>query len=226
MSATLDEHPGRRHATVGTVGWMGLVNSLAWPAIVLIVFFFLRTPIATLIPRLRKISGPGGWGADFDQATEKVEAAAQSLAEGYMPIAGGGSAPPAAIPNRLETVDGAAPLPWEGELLRLAEISPATAIMRAYPEVEAEIVRLAKPYGQPLSVMGAARTLASADVIPKSMVPVLDTLSVLKNRVIQSPERMISPSAATSYVNAIANVVRILEPSGGGGQPPDPAGMS
>jgi hypothetical protein len=180
------------------MGWESLVSDLSWPVVVLIVFFVLRNPIALLIPKLRSIKGPGGWGFEFSEKAANAEERSKALAAPRMALQAGESEAPA----------------WVDELHQLADVSPRAAILEAFLRVEEQILRLAKPFGQPRGVTSAARRLADGGIVPRDVLAVLDDLTAMRNQAVHSSEFVIPPTAATSYVDAAANVVSALEGAG------------
>lgn len=184
------------------MAWMGLVGNLAGPAIVLVIFLCLRRQIAEVVLHLRRLQGPGGWSAEFDDKAAVVEEHSELVTKGVTK----GSVPsPSTALRASQQVD------WVESLASLADLSPRGAVIQAYSHLEKEVVRLAEPYGQPRSVTGGARRLAEAEVIPSSMASLIRELAKLRNDATHAPESNLSAEGAKSFVDAAANVVRALQ---------------
>jgi hypothetical protein len=176
-----------------------LVGSLSWPSFAVITLAIFRKPLKELLPHLHHLKGPGGWEADFGAETAEAERKSEALVT-------------AGATLRLEAPE---PIEWVDRLRRLADFSPRGAVLEAFVKVEGQIVRLAAPYGQPRRGVGfTAQRLANADVIDRGLLSVIDDLVGIRNQATHSPEFAIPSSAAISYIDAAANVVKALEKIG------------
>lgn len=184
---------------IAPMGWMrfvtDLVSSLVWPSFAGVVFFALRREIRELIPNLRRFRAPGGWEADFGERAADAQRQSEVLAAPKMRLRIGQSAQP----------------DWVDQLRQVADVSPRAAILEAFLKVEEQITRLALPLTQPRGGVGRmARVLVDRGVVPQAITPVLDDLVGMRNQAVHYPEFAIPVSAAISYVDAAANLAKVL----------------
>jgi signal transduction histidine kinase len=71
---------------------VGLVQSLAWPAAVLVIMFVLKSPISSAIARVSEVTGPG-WKIDLavrrlEEQAEKVESVAREISSSLYELRG------------------------------------------------------------------------------------------------------------------------------------------
>jgi len=153
------------------VNWLAfvasLVQSLAWPAVVLVVMIVLRKPIGVALGRgVRRVKA-GPVEVEFDQLQAEVReelARNPELAEAQVP----------ALTASLRE-----------ELARLAEVAPRAAVLAAYERIEARLAEMLASAGVPPSSAMRGRALARLarkhDLISDETLAAIEGLSVLRD---------------------------------------------
>ncbi len=164
------------------VSWMeflaSLVNSLAWPATLLVVAVLLRRPFARTLRTavLRRLkAGPGGVELEWDRALEEAQT---ELAVEQLPAEAAAS---------VESI-GETENDFLDEMRQLARISPEAAVMESYRRVEQELRPLLEARVPPpsqrrrwSSLRALARQAVKSNALSPREVAVLNDLSALRN---------------------------------------------
>jgi hypothetical protein len=169
-----------------------LVNSLAWPAGVVIVVTVFRRPIGVALNRgIRRIRA-GPVEVEFDQELAEVR---QELRQS--PELAAAEVP--ALDARLS-----------GELARLAEASPRAAVLEAFARIEARLVEVLDNGGaqsaRAVGGLALARLARNRGLISDETLSAVDGLSVLRNLAAHSPSDEIGVGRARDYL-ALADAV-------------------
>ena len=93
-------------------------EALAWPITVLLIFFFTREQLLTMLRPIRRFK-VGPVEAEFEREVEQITKLQ----------------PPPVIPRKAES--------RQGELIRIAQINPRSAILDAWLGVESSLKRAA-----------------------------------------------------------------------------------
>jgi hypothetical protein len=159
-----------------------LVQSLAWPIVVLVAVIILRRPINEMIarrPPQRVKAGP--FEVEWDRLLAETEKEIESTT-------GAGQPPPRVV----------------GELAPAAEATPTAAIQEAYATVERELRHLIGNTGSTqsasLGAVGLARLAESKELLNSETVRSIEGLSVMRNLAIHNGGREISPEKAMEYL--------------------------
>ncbi len=128
--------------------WLTLVSeltrSLAWPVAVIVLVFFLRTPLGKLILQLKRVKY-GDAEAEFDQESKELKAQAKGIkappapGNGVKPLSEDQPSPPGSTAK----TDPFAP--WRPFFQRLSD--PLSLVMESWGSVESEIREIAKDNG-------------------------------------------------------------------------------
>ena len=171
-----------------------VIGSLAWPSAVVLLVLALRKPIKELLPLLQRVKYKE-FELEFGRRVEEVgEEVAREL--------------PA------ETV---AALPADGSstFTRLAEISPRSAVLEAWADVELAALDAA-------SVLGVksirSKTLTSQAIhlleqqgsLSRNVINLLRDLRALRNKAAHAPDFALSIQSAFEYATSASAVARYL----------------
>lgn len=174
-----------------------IVGSLAWPAVVIAVFYFLREPVKNLLPLLQKLKYKE-LELEFNRRVEEVRA--EVVQE--LPVL-----PAAAAPAQTDEITKAA---------RLAETSPRAAVLEAWLSVEAAAFDAARrldwavPSEKSSNGAFAMKFLERHPQVDRSIVGLLRELRSLRNQAAHAPEFALSKSAAIEYASSAARVAEYL----------------
>lgn len=184
------------------MNWLGfvasLVQSLAWPAAVVVIVIFLRKPIrAALAQGLRRVKA-GPVEVEFDQLQAEVReelARSPELTEAQVPAPASQAAAPASSLRE--------------ELSTLAELSPASAVMEASRQIEYRLTEMLDDSGEPsprrLGTRALARLARERGLISDETLAAIEGMSVLRNLVAHSRDD-IGADRALDYL-ALADAV-------------------
>ena len=178
-----------------------LVDSLAWPAAALVIVLVFRRQIAQLLSagRLRRLKA-GPLDLEFDRVSSEIET----------------------------KLDLAAPLPAEHTpgtaaeaLAPMLESSPASAVMRAFGLVEAEVRTLLDAVGFTQldgrwGATGLARRAKAAGLITEQALEAVEGVAVLRNLAAHRPAE-VSEQTAREYLALIDAVLFALRGGADGG---------
>lgn len=149
-----------------------VIGDLAWPATLLAVIFMLRSPIAKLLPDLRKLKYKD-LEVDFGRGLERVE---KKLDEVASPATG-------AIEQQAEVQPELLPKTRKELVLKIAELSPTAAILESWKNVERtlDFYFSARGIKRPLSGQSITRHLDYDPNFPPQLVSAYQELRVLRN---------------------------------------------
>lgn len=175
-----------------------LIESLAWPLVVLVAVWILRKPLGQLIPLLEKLKYKD-LELDFSRRLEEAREVTAAL-------------PPA---GREEIAAG------ESEAARLAAVSPRAAILEAWRVLESAILTAAHSLGESFSQQGrpllvsAITALERSGMIDRGLGDVLDDFRQLRNAAAHAPDFAVPVSEAISYVHMSEQLARVLHDRAG-----------
>jgi hypothetical protein len=172
-----------------------IVNSLAWPLVVLGSVVILRGPLRALLPLLQRLKYKD-LELDFGQQVRELNA--EVAAE--LPAPGAAALPPI----------GGDPV-----IARLAETSPRAAVLEAWRAVEAAALLAARRLGGEVFrdkafTLHAIRFLEGLDGLDSAIVSLLRDLRGLRNQAAHAPEFALSPGSALEYAAAADRVASYL----------------
>jgi len=108
-----------------------MTSALAWPVVVAVLLILGRHRLPSLIDRLQEFSLPGGANAKFERAVVTALEKADEFD----------------FSEQKNSKDEADVLDLEDEIALLVKVSPRSAIVRAFYEVEASLVAVAEYLG-------------------------------------------------------------------------------
>lgn len=182
------------------MGWVeflaSLVDSLAWPASLLVLVFLVRDELKKLIPALENLRYKGfevEFGRKVAELEEQAEAADLPPSESY-------------LGDDQESV-----------VARLVPISPRAAVMEAWREVEMAMRGAARRHdiglSQQLGVRLMAEELSKAGVLSPSTVDLLSDLRALRNEAAHAKEVDLAPGDAWEYAQLAERIRNKLDSS-------------
>lgn len=163
-----------------------VIGSLAWPVTTVIVVLFLKHPIASLFPALKRLKA-GPVEAEFERGIAEAKTEAANLPA------------PEALPAPLDA--------RRQQLLQIAYINPRTAILDAWQGVEFAVKKAAiqRIGGSPMpdvsSALKMVRELAKASLIPPDDVALFHDLRGLRNQATHAPDFNPTLESALNYID-------------------------
>jgi hypothetical protein len=173
-----------------------IVGSLAWPAVFIAVFYFLREPVENLLPLLQRLKYKE-IELEFNRRVEEVRA---EVVQELPPL-------PTAAPAQTDELTKAA---------RLAETSPRAAVLEAWLSVEMAAFDAARrldwqvPNDKASNGAFAMKFIERHPQVDRSIVGLLRELRSLRNQAAHAPEFALSKSAAIEYASSAARVAEHL----------------
>jgi len=177
-----------------------IVESLAWPIVVLVLGLMLRRKLLEIIPTLRKLKA-GSVEAEFELAAKQALANAeetkiQGLAEASVPV--------------IKTEVGSEQVIAK---LREARGDPAGAILEGWAKLDGELFRLGLQVGavvDPLENTGKVyNAVMSSGVLPAQTMSLVRELRDLRNLVAHVRVKP-TAEAAQDYVLAVDRAVELI----------------
>ena len=183
-----------------------LIESLAWPGVVLAAVIVLRKPLRELLPLLRRAKYKD-LDILFGQKLEKLEEKAD---QAKLP------APAEPPPWAFESPDD-----WMfGDYIeRLAPVSPRVAISEAWRFVGLALKEAARKLGQRPShnILRVARALQEADRLPRDAVSLLADLQGLRNRAVHASDFEMEPNQALEFARLAERLIASIRVEGAQG---------
>jgi len=176
-----------------------LVQTLAWPATVLIVFFSLKQPLSRLLLSLRKLKYK-----DFSAEFNKLESRAEEIQE---PV----------VTHPIPENERGFYSTLEEQISEMSSISPQGAILIAWAAVETAIHSAAVRLGMPMdlshrSLLSKLAYLTEKKINPEIIYTIHD-MRRIRNKVAHVVEEKseLYPAQAVSYGHTADKIIRILE---------------
>jgi hypothetical protein len=188
-----------------------LIGSLAWPVAVIIVVLILRTPLSHVIESLRRLTYKE-WSLDFAASVDQLEA--QADREGLPRAA---SAPTLGEqPESPGAVQSFAV--FDEEIAALAELSPLSAVMRAWVEIENAINRATTRLGIPVephtTSWESLKSLSRRGFYDSPTFSTLEQMRRLRNAVAHGGADAageLTYESAVEYAQLAKRVIRVLD---------------
>ena len=181
--------------------WLQFFSSLAWPAVAVLALLLFLKPLRQIVLSLRSLSYKE-FKADFGQQLQKAETEALQLTPPAMALL---PPPPPADP--------------EQRFRALAEISPNSAVLEAWLNVELALKDLAPQAGIDLrrgsSILYLTRVLRQKNIVDQPTAALLEDLRVLRNTAIHPEgEQRVTAEQAERYKEMADRVVARLRSPG------------
>ncbi len=182
------------------LGWkefiVRIVEALAWPAVVLVMFWFLRRQIADLIRRMKRF----GWRDVEAEFAESLVEAEREIAEADLPA------------NPL-TEDRMA---RRQDLVKLAETSPRTAVIEAWLDLESAL-RNRAPSDAIRSVDQVVNDLVAGGYLPRGLTGPIFALRKARDTAAHAPDYSLPIESAIDYIDSAEHMAQMVlgeEPEG------------
>ena len=178
-----------------------VINSVAWPTVMITAVILLRRPLATLLPLLRRLKYKDlevEFAREVQELREEAEAALPPLPTG---------APPR--------------IPEEEALLKLVSVSPRAAVVEAWRVVEGAARRALEARGEPiepgkpLSGPQLTKTLMYRQVLDHAARSLLDRLRMLRNQAVHAEDFSVDVTSAREYLELALALARRLRAEAG-----------
>lgn len=177
-----------------------LVDSLAWPAVIVVLLFLTRNELPAIAQLIRKIRY-GDLEVEFGESAKVVKDKSASVL-------------PAPAPNaRLS----GGPLQEQRERLAfLSELAPRSAILEAWLQIEAAAVDLIKKQGVDSfrTLPGPTRLrdhLQKLRILTPEQVSIFEDLRKLRNEAVHSIDAAFDIDAVSDYVDSALLMAAYLE---------------
>src|SRR5579859_300435 len=171
-----------------------IIKSLAWPLAVIVIVLVLRKPLGSLLPLLQRLKYKD-LELDFGKRVEEVsDEVAREL--------------PGETTSPLPASDSSA-------IARLAEVSPRSAVLEAWREVEIAAIDAARKVGgeafrTKTLTYQAIRFLEQNESLERNVISLLRDLRGLRNEAAHAPDFALSKESAQEYASSAAAVARHL----------------
>lgn len=171
-----------------------VVGSLAWPGTVIVLVLILRKPIGALLPLLQRLRYKE-LELEFGRRVEEVkEQLAQELPSETVLVPAGEEA---------------------GPIARLAEISPRSAVLEAWRDVELAALEAAQKIGgesfrHKTLTFQALRILEHSESLDRNVIGLLRDLRGLRNEAAHAPDFALTKESALEYAASASTVARYL----------------
>jgi uncharacterized protein YutE (UPF0331/DUF86 family) len=162
-----------------------LVDALAWPVTVFLGIYLLRAPLIELIPQLKKLKYKE-LEMEFERELDSLSRKSQKSKS--------------RIKVKTEESERS-----DYYLERVKELSPRTAIMESWIELESAAISTAKRFGlapqdKPVSFMSAVLALKDAGVLTQQDVENISELRALRNKAAHNVELPVSNKEAAKFM--------------------------
>jgi hypothetical protein len=175
-----------------------VIGSLAWPLAVVLLVIVLRKPIKQLFPHLQRLKYKE-FELEFGKRVEEVRDEVARELPGETPIA--------------LLADESSPL------ARLAEVSPRSAVLEAWRDVELAALDVARAIGgesfrNKTLTFQAILLLEQKEAFDRNVISLLRDLRGLRNEAAHAPDFALTKEIALQYVvnaSAVARHIRKLK---------------
>ncbi len=173
-----------------------IVNSLAWPLTLVIAILILRKPLHELLPFIQKFK----YKEIEIEFGEQIREVSEELAENLAP-----------------TQTSLLSYSTENSVLaRLADISPRSAVLEAWRQVELAALDAANKlsgntFKNKTSTFQAIKFLEQQEKLDRSIINALRDLRGLRNQAAHAPELALTKETVLEYVLVADSVVKYLK---------------
>lgn len=164
-----------------------VVESLAWPAVAVIVVALFRRELTKLADKVREFEY-GGLKLSFQERLNEIQQRAEEA----------GLPPPQPAPP-IPEAPPPVPAPGVNQLALLAAISPRAAVIDAWRRVEQAATELFVRTGQSIPRLSAMRQALEAAGLPAETVSLFDDLRALRNQAAHHSDFAIESTQALEY---------------------------
>jgi len=177
-----------------------VIQSLAWPAVVLIVVLMLKDSIAALIPRLKRFKHKDT-ELEFEEKVREIEAQVAPVTKNLPARTGNPS-------DRVSQID---------RLYDIVDISPRAAIVEAWIQVESALSKVAsKVEGfdknwRSIPPTTLLNILRDRGLIEERIFDGLQQMRTLRNRAAHSEDFALSAEGVRKFLELSKNVISTFE---------------
>lgn len=177
-----------------------IIDSIAWPLVIILAVLILRKPLSSLIPLLRKLKYK-----DFEAEFSKEVSELRHIVKKEIP------SPPAPVPT-FKT-----PRAVAEELQKLADLSPRSVVLEAWRDVESTAIETAQrkelviartPHPSPVTI---GRTLAEAGVIDENQFEAFNMLRSMRNKAAHVDDFALDKDDALEYADMANKIALFLK---------------
>ena len=177
-----------------------VINSLAWPGVVIGIVLIVRKKLPDLVAALRRLK--------YKDLELEFEASAKAIEEQSNK----------ALPEitKTITVAGSSPEEMRNHLTGIADIAPRSAILEAWLLVERAAVAVVRKRGISdfRSMPGPMRLrdyLVKGELLNASQVAVFEELRNLRNEAVHAANAQFTTEAVSNYISAALKMAAYLE---------------
>jgi hypothetical protein len=170
-----------------------IISALAWPIVVGVLIYYLRSELPSMVRRLKRASIAGG-KLDFTEALEQGRKEVELVAS-----------------DRPELIRG---VRVDAKRLELAQRFPEVAVIESFKDIEDKLLELRDVFGiAPRSNLRTVlHNLVERGLVDPEVEPLFLFLQRARNTSAHaSRERSVTPGEAMDYMDQANFVVRILE---------------
>lgn len=186
-----------------------IVEAIVWPIVSIIIVLIIRKPLLRLLPNI-KILKLKDFSVEFQKGIDKTKQEAQQLTN--ITSTDKDILENADLKNK-EQHDA-----QKNVLDQLASISPRSAILEAWTIIEKSAVNIANilnmEKGNPLNgyhLNEILNILVNKNIIPTTMISVVQELRVLRNKVVHGGIDVIAEQQANEYISLALVAINALE---------------
>ena len=174
-----------------------LLEHLVWPTLIVVLVLILRKQIVELIPLLKKLEY-GKFKAEFAQGVDELKEESQQELEAT------------------STKDTSLEMDKE-HLISLAAVSPTSAVLSAWKEVEKSAVKLILSHRPDMTFESGApykliqNCLHKGDMIDRKKVKIFNDLRNLRNKVAHAPGYELDQLRVLDYIDIAMDLKSYLK---------------
>jgi len=191
--------------------WLTFISKLfeaaVWPAVVISIVFLLRKPLCEAVRAWGTIKATyKDFAVELRKATEEADMASLPVS----PVVTSSFSDEST--GSISGSQGSEPLLDKYE--RIAEVSPAAAVVEAWRDVEVELLELAKDKGIATSknfTLALLSRLEATDALDSRSVEIIKALRRLRNEAVHHGTRSISQDDAMEYAMLATRIIARLQ---------------
>ncbi|MBI1732668.1 MAG: hypothetical protein HYR49_07885 [Gammaproteobacteria bacterium] len=177
-----------------------LVDSLAWPAVVIAILFIVRERLPEMVTALRRLKYK-----DLELEFETSTAAIEKKSEEALPSV-----------TKAVTFAGSTEDDERNRLTQIAEISPRSAILEAWLLVERAAVDVIRKRGisNLKSMPGPMQLrdyLRKGELLNETLLGLFEELRFLRNEAVHVSDAQFTPKAVVNYIRVALKMAGYLE---------------
>lgn len=193
-----------------------VINSLAWPATIITIFFIVRKPIIELLPYLKNLKI---YNLQVEFNKQIVEATNLAKEANLPTLTDTIESTEPSVPNAMNInvsncLSSVTSNDYVLYLYRLAEESPRSSIIESWLLVEKSVRELATQKNIYIPAKSSAldilRIMITHELLPSEIHEIIDHLRLLRNKSVHETEFELQPKQAREYVELSLRVISAL----------------